>query len=111
MTMGKQIFVRIEKVVAILLAIFFVMTLTAASVGAQPSPAFSGPAGHPNMRWDGHTMWDDQHHWRWNGHNWYDNDHNFRWDGHNWWDDKHHWRWDGQHWWNGNHWWDGHRWH
>lgn len=107
--MGEQKFGRIKKTMAILLSVFFVATLAAASASSQPN--FRGPVGHPQMRWDGHNMWDDNHNWRWDGHDWWDNEHNWRWDGHNWWDDEHHWRWDGNHWWNGNRWWDGGRWH
>jgi len=94
--MGEHTFTRIKKTVAILMAVFFIATLTAVSASAQPSPVSRGPAGHPHMRWDGHNMWDDDHNWRW--------------DGHNWWDDRHRWRWDGNRWWNGNRWWDGNNW-
>jgi hypothetical protein len=35
--MGKQIFDRIKKTLAVLLAVFFVVSLTAGSVGAAPN--------------------------------------------------------------------------
>ncbi len=109
--MGEQIFNKMKKTVAILMAVFFIATLAAVSASAQPYPAFRGPGGHPNMRWDGHNMWDDDHNWRWDGHNWYDNSHNWRWDGRYWRDDNHHWRWDGHRWWDDKHnWWDGNKW-
>jgi hypothetical protein len=106
--LGTHVFDRVKKTASILLAIFFVVSLTAAAASAQPN--VRGPSGHPNIRWEGRTMWDDEHHWNWDGQNWHDNDHNFRWDGHDWWDDEHHWRWDGSRWWNGNQRWDGSSW-
>lgn len=87
----------------ILLAVFFVATLTVSSAGALSS---GKPEEHPKsapndqganqFKWDGHYWWDNENHWRW--------------DGCYWWDDGHCWKWDGQRWWKGKQWWDGSSW-
>jgi ABC-type nickel/cobalt efflux system permease component RcnA len=63
--MGKQIFDRIKKTLAILLAVFFVVSLTAGSVGAAPNH------GHDNDHHDNdHHDYDHDH-----DHHDYDHDH------------------------------------
>jgi hypothetical protein len=101
--MLKQPFYRIKKMPAILLAVFFVATLTVSSAGALSSDS---PEDHP--KGDPNDQGANQ--FRWNGHYWWDNENHWRWDGYYLWDDGHHWKWDGHRWWKGKQWWDGNNW-
>lgn len=84
--MGEQ-FGKVKKTLAILLAVFFVMSLTAAAVSAQ-----DGRGGYDRGGYDH----DDRYgHGHGHGNDWYHGDDWYR---HN-----------GYHWWN-NHWWDDDWW-
>jgi hypothetical protein len=101
--MLKQPFYRIKRLPTILLAVFFVATLTVSSAGALSSDRLEdNPKGGPNDQGTDHFKWD--------GHYWWDNENHWRWDGCYWWDEGHHWKWDGHRWWKGKQWWDGNNW-
>jgi hypothetical protein len=69
--MGKQTFDKIKKTLAILLAVIFVVSLTAASVSAAPPGGFGKGDGGPGWNRGGGHNWDrdDWGQGGW-GHNW-----------------------------------------
>jgi hypothetical protein len=87
---------QFKKTLAILLLIFFAVSMAATAASARGD----GPMGSPGDHHNNHFKWDGQHMW------WRDGDNQFRFDGHYWWDDKHQWKWDGIYWWDK----DGHLW-
>ena len=86
--MGKQAFKRMKKIIAILMAILFIVTLTAASASAVDGRGWDRDHG-----WNQGHGWDRDHGWN-QGHGW-DRDHGWN-QGHGWW------------WGHGNRWWWGH---
>jgi len=100
--MGKQTFNGMKKIVAILVAVCFMATLTAVSASACDN---CGPSYHPSgiciqdsCRFDGNCWWDDVN--------------NCRWEENCWWYAQTSWKWDGQYWCDGNKYWDedSHNW-
>ena len=88
---------QIKKTLAVLLLVFFAVSMTGAAVSERDH----GPGGYPGDHHDNHFKWDGQHMW------WNDGNNHWMWDGNYWWDNSNHWRWDGHYWWdNNNHRWD-----
>jgi hypothetical protein len=105
--MGKQTFDRIKKTLAILLAVFFVASMTAAAVTAAPETFDKHPNdrmghpvveshhamhGHEHDNHHGHWVWVwDSGHWMWQGSH-YDGHWVWVWDYGHWvwvWDNHH----------------------
>jgi hypothetical protein len=87
--MGER-FGKVKKTLAILLAVFFVTSLTAAAVSAAP---------HDRNGHDGYDHDDHYGHGHGHGNDWYHGDDWYRHHGYHWW--RNHW-WDDD-WWKHNH--------
>lgn len=96
---------QFKKTLAVILLIFFAVSMTSAAVGAKDN--FMYGSRHVADHRDNHYYWDGKYmHWK-------DGNMDMRYDGYNWMDDKHNWRWSDGKWWDeNNRWWSfkDHKW-
>ena len=79
--MGNQMFNRTKKILGILLVVFFVGSVTAATVSAYPGPD-RGWYHNNGYHWYNNHWWDDD--W-WHNHHMHDNDDWYYHNNYHWW--------------------------